>query len=250
MIISHRYKFIFLHSRKCAGSSITVSLSRYLGGMDIQLGAVEDGIKFNIYPPLRMSFNALMHPHFRSILSKFVNQIPIWNLVSDLNKRYYSKKFGKVPQHASAKILVKAISKWNEYHKFCVVRNPWDKTLSDYFWRTRAIKNPPSFDEYLSNLFSGKDLNGIIPINHNNWNMYTIDDVVCMDNIVRFENLSSDLNKILNGELKMNWDGWMPNAKKINKIKTHSYRDYYTKEQSLMLYDIYRKEIEYFGYKF
>ena len=147
MIISHKYKFIFLHSRKCAGSSITVSLSRYLGSMDIQLGAVKDGLKHNIHPPLRMALNAIKHAHYKFIISKFINKTPAWELVSDLNKRYYTKKFGKSPQHASAEKLEKSILKWDEYTKFCVVRNPWDKTLSDYFWRTRAMKSPPSFDE-------------------------------------------------------------------------------------------------------
>jgi len=250
MIISHKYKFIFLHSRKCAGSSITVSLSRYLGSMDIQLGSVKDGLDHNIHPPLRMVLNALIHPHYKSIFSKMINKSSVWELISNLNKRYYVNKFGESPQHVSAKKLEESIPEWFNYTKFCVVRNPWDKTVSDYFWRTRAMKSPPSFDEYLSNLYSGKDLNGIVPMNHNNWNMYTINDAVCMDNIVRYENLSSDLNKILNNQLGMDWDGWMPHAKKINKTIRPNYREYYSKEQSLMLYDIYRKEIEYFGYKF
>jgi|SaaInlStandDraft_4_1057021.scaffolds.fasta_scaffold02821_4 hypothetical protein len=250
MIISHKHKFIFLHSRKCAGSSVTVSLSRYLGINDVQLGAVEDGLEYGITPPVRMALNAIKHAHYKFIISKFINKTPAWKLASDLNKRYYTKKFGKLPQHVSAKILEKYVPEWSEYNKFCVVRNPWDKTLSDYFWRVRNIKNPPSFDEYLSNLFSGKNLNGIVPMGHNNWDMYTINDEVCMDNIVRFENLSSDLTEILNNQLKIDWDGWMPNAKKINKTIRLNYREYYTKEQSLMLHDIYRKEIEHFGYKF
>ena len=39
MIISHKYKFIFMHGRKCAGSSIEVMLNKYLGPDDIQIGS-------------------------------------------------------------------------------------------------------------------------------------------------------------------------------------------------------------------
>ena len=38
MIISYRHKFIFMHSRKTAGSSVTALLSHHLGPQDIQLG--------------------------------------------------------------------------------------------------------------------------------------------------------------------------------------------------------------------
>jgi len=250
MIISHKYKFIFLHSRKCAGSSITVSLSRYLGSMDVQLGAVRDGLDYNIHPPLRMVLNAIRHPYYKSIYSKIINNSSVWGLISDLNKRYYVNKFGESPQHASAKKLEKSIPEWSNYTKFCVVRNPWDKTVSDYLWRTRSMVSPPNFDEYLSNLFRGKDLNGIIPNNHDNWNMYTIKDKVCIDNVVRFENLSSDLDRVLNSQLGIGWDGWLPHAKKMNKKIRPSYRKFYNKEQSQMLYDFYSKEINYFGYEF
>ncbi len=35
MIISHKYKFIFLKTKKTAGTSIEISLSRYCGDKDI-----------------------------------------------------------------------------------------------------------------------------------------------------------------------------------------------------------------------
>jgi hypothetical protein len=37
MIISHAHKFIFLHARKCAGSSVTAYLNPLLGPDDIQI---------------------------------------------------------------------------------------------------------------------------------------------------------------------------------------------------------------------
>ena len=197
-----------------------------------------------------MVLNAIRHPYYKSIYSKIINNSSVWGLISDLNKRYYVNKFGESPQHASAKKLEKSIPEWSNYTKFCVVRNPWDKTVSDYLWRTRSMVSPPNFDEYLSNLFRGKDLNGIIPNNHDNWNMYTIKDKVCIDNVVRFENLSSDLDRVLNSQLGIGWDGWLPHAKKMNKKIRPSYRKFYNKEQSQMLYDFYSKEINYFGYEF
>ena len=39
MIISHKHKFIFLHARKCAGTTMEIILNKYLGPNDIQIGS-------------------------------------------------------------------------------------------------------------------------------------------------------------------------------------------------------------------
>ncbi|MBC7144148.1 MAG: hypothetical protein H5U24_01950 [Thioclava marina] len=48
MILSHAHRFIFLHNRKTAGSSISVALARYLGPEDLQLSAIVETLREGI----------------------------------------------------------------------------------------------------------------------------------------------------------------------------------------------------------
>ncbi len=96
MIISHKYKFIFIHIHKCAGTSITHALAPYLGEDDIILGCTDEGEK-----------------------------------LSELGR-----KSGGLHKHSSASdgkdIFDNDI--WKSYFKFTFVRNPWDILVSTYHW--------------------------------------------------------------------------------------------------------------------
>ena len=43
MIISHKYRFIFIHIRKCAGTSITRAMAPLLGEQDLVIGCTTEG---------------------------------------------------------------------------------------------------------------------------------------------------------------------------------------------------------------
>lgn len=96
MIISHKYKFIFIHITKCAGTSITHAISPYLGEEDIILGATKEGEKLS----------------------------EEWRKTNGLHK------------HAKAQEIRKVLGDeiWNNYFKFTFVRNPWDMLVSTYHW--------------------------------------------------------------------------------------------------------------------
>ena len=38
---------------------------------------------------------------------------------------------------------------WRGYYKFAIERDPWDKAISLYFWRTRGANPRPSLLEFL-----------------------------------------------------------------------------------------------------
>lgn len=252
MIISHRHKFIFLHNRKAAGSSVTVALARYLGPNDIMIGCVEDCRAGGVFPPRRMVMEALRYPNSKAAIAHLPKGA-FWKFVSASNKARYKELICSMPAHARAVDLRHAFrSEWTEYTKFCVVRNPWTKTASDYFWRTKKLKNPPSFPEYVTALVSGQSLGGIIPENHDNWDTYTIDDRVSVDEFIKFENLEEDFRGVMS-ILGLDWQRLLTIAKRNDKTKTGSqfkYGDLYTSDMVEKIYDLYRKEIELFNYEF
>jgi hypothetical protein len=253
MLLSHRHKFIFLHCRKSAGSSIVVSLARYLGPNDLQISGIVDAVEEGIRPPERVvreafpSMNLWVRIAMRSGSRRF------WSAVSRNLKKKYFPLLGDRAANAPAVLVRQAFPKeWEHYFKFCVVRNPWDKTLSDYFWRTRGLQNPPSFESYVLGLESGDSLNGIIPRNHDNWPLFTINDHIVVDKVIRYENLKPDLDSAIK-TVGIKWDGWLPRKKggfrPKNRQNLH-YRAAYQDRTAEIVARLYRKEIAAFGYSF
>jgi hypothetical protein len=255
MIISHKHRFIFIHCRKTAGSSVVSSFSRYLGSHDLQFSGITDGRKLNLYPPRRVIIESLKFMSAKDYFLLLSGKKSFWHLVSNSIKKKYAPLLGSSPAHAPASATAKAFpDEWTNYFKFCIVRNPWDKTLSDYYWKIKHMKNPPTFDAFIEALSSDDNsLNGIIPANHSNWLMYTIDDQVAVDYIVRYEELERGLIEAL-AHTSLKWDGWIPHMKKgVLKQSTsiaRDYRNFYTDDTAQIVYDLYENEINQFDYKF
>lgn len=233
MIISHKYKFIFLKTRKTAGTSVEISLSRFCGENDIitpilpqdevirkQLGVFPKNYLYN--RPLELKEYQL--PDFRQLLFKFKQP--------QLTTKFYN--------HISAQDVKKAIGKkiWDNYFKFCFVRNPWDRAISWYYWNMADQGKIKSLDETLR-----------YDDPYPNWDVYTIDNQVAVDYVGKYENLMEDLCYVCN-KLEIPFDQWLPKTKgKIRKDKRH-YSEILTVEQADFISKRDKKEIELFSYKF
>lgn len=248
MIISHKHKFIFIHCRKAAGSSVTISLQRYLGHRDVQTAALSDALAIGIKPNLR-SYLRLLKPWgahgFAQQLIKSRSPSKALNMGVKGSYRNMTNNTG----HFTAEDIAKNWpEEWKNYHKFCIIRNPYEKTVSDYLWRTRNLVQSPEFEDYISAIYQGDDLGGLVPPLHDNWQFYTINDEIAVDSIVHFEELSAGLQNALSNT-SVDWDGWLPHAKKSRRNDTNpGYGRYYNNSTLRMVSEIYRKEIEYFNY--
>jgi hypothetical protein len=251
MIISHEHRFIFLHSRKAAGSSICSSLSRYLGKQDIILSAIRDLKTLGLPIPDCALSQAFLNAGLKDWMELLCKRTDLNSFVSKVLQAKYMEWFGSSASHATATRISSTLPDlWKVYFKFCVVRNPFDKTVSDYVWRTRRLRDSaPSFSEYVDALSSGASLRGIVPPNNDNWLIYTINDSVSVDFIVRFEDLEKDLTRAL-ARTSLAWDGWLPHAKKGAVRKVGEYRRFYDSKSRLKIANLYEKELSYFKYKF
>lgn len=251
MILSHKHRFIFLHCRKTAGSSVTVSLSRLLGDDDIQVGCIVDGAQSGVRPPKGMIRGAMLSPHLPPALM-LIRKLSFWEYVNAWSKYHYRSELGGKGSHTTAADIRASFPReWETYTSFCAIRNPWDKTVSDYYWRTKGRPGSPTFAQYVAALESGDRLGGVVPEVHSNWGIYTIDDQVAVDRVLRYETLTEDLRDLMR-ELGVEWDGWLPRAKRQTGTaqRPSDYRSVYTDREIETVARLYDREIRLGGYRF
>jgi hypothetical protein len=255
MILSHRHRLIVLHCRKAAGSSICVSLARLLGPADLQISAIVDTVREGIPLTCRVRREAWRHNPAGLALAAGLGTRMGGRALARAIDHAYRPLLGRKPPHAPARRLAAAFPReWRDYRKLAVARNPWDKTVSDYFWRIQRLRRPPSFAAYVQALAAGDDLGGVVPLAfHDNWPMLSIDDQVVAEHVVRFERLQGELAAALT-QLGVDWDGWLPRSKGGHRRAAGGdalgYRCHYTPELERLVGRLYRNQIEHFNYHF
>lgn len=253
MIISHKHRFIFLHSPKTAGSSISHVLSRTLGPWDIQLSAISETLEGGRRIPLRMWLAGLTRsgPRLAIQVARAPSRYP--KAFASAVKSAYASKLGFAPQHASAASIRSAFpTEWENYTKFSVIRNPFSRAVSLYNWRTRNCKTRPSFIEYLRALAIGDSLGGIVPLHlHDSWNHYTIEGHLALDRIIRYENLKEGFAAVM-GSIGIPDEEELPQLKvsKSTDGRLENYTNYYCPDAVSIVSKLYEKEIDAFGYKY
>lgn len=128
---------------------------------------------------------------------------------------------------------------WDNYFKFSIVRNPWDRVISLYHFK--AFRN--------INFIADKSLlyflNHYKPYPHEP-NPCSLENMIDepLDFIGRFENLSDDFNTICK---KLGCDMVLPH---IQKTCHKHYSEYYDKETRQIVAERYSDDIKRFGYDF
>jgi hypothetical protein len=202
MIVSHKYKFIFLKTRKTAGSSIQKVLLNFLGDSDIVLTDGRDGHQ-------RKNATTLLEPHAG------------WMEIST----HYPDE-------------------WENYYKFTVERNSWDKAVSSYFFyksiKPKKVKR--GFDYFV--------LNGKHQM-VNDWPRYADQsDNIVVDAILKYENLYDDFLE-LTKTLQIPYNNELENTfVKSEHRLIKDYKNMYNDETQQKIADIFKKPIDYFDYVF
>lgn len=233
MIISHRYKFIFIKTVKTAGTSIEIALSRFCEDKDIITPITDYDEKIRqdcgypgpqnyIVPYKRYALKDWKERLLRRKRCCFYNHIP----ASDI-RRWVGTKI------------------WDSYYKFCFDRNPWDKAISLYYFVTGTTKREISFQEFLESRHESPVLFNQL----SNYSIYTIDGNTAVDYLGQYESLQDDLDKIaqtvgLPERLEL------PRAKGHFRKSKQPYQDYYGQKEKDIIADICRNEIDLLGYEF
>ncbi len=128
------------------------------------------------------------------------------------------------------------------YFKFTVVRNPFDRIVSEYFYsRRRGLTQSRDFKTFVVN---GEIDTHSYP-NHNIPQINFFVDKKRIDYIAKFKNLQEDFKTICDKIGIPHQE--LPHK---NKTKHKHYTEYYDDETKSIVEKKYAKDIEYFGYKF
>lgn len=128
-------------------------------------------------------------------------------------------------------------SLWRSYFKFTIERNPYDKAISFYWWRTRERSPRPSLSEFLREREDGLS----------NWPIYAIDDVVVADHVLRYEDLSAEMDCLCE---RFGWPRLVRvKAKNTIRQDRRHYREVLSTEDRRIVEEVCGREIEALGYE-
>ena len=233
MIISHKYRFIFLKTSKTAGTSVEIALSRFCGPDDIITPISSDDEE------TRRALGGWGPQNYSA---------PVWrHSPTDLWKHLTKKKpLLYYYNHMPARKIKNRIDPevWNNYYKFCIERNPWDRVISQYYWRQRHLENNsmPCVSDFLES-------NDVRSLKRKGYRLYTIRNQVAVDRICRYESLEQDLEEVRQ-HLGIPDQLQLPKAKSgIRKDKRH-YSQALNQAERNRIADLFSEEINLMGYRF
>jgi hypothetical protein len=218
-VISEKYKCIFVHIPKTAGTSI----EKLLGHFDELEYGVQDHRTVREMESIRSS-----------------------DLLS------IGKREGVIPALRDLRGFLRYPSRMNqqefaEYFKFAFVRNPWARvhswyrsvTRDEYFQRTRKISADCTFDNFLIEHAWHSELRPQLA-----W-LKNRRGEIGVDYVAQFENITEEI-KIIGAKLNLPSDE-LPH---LLKREPTDYRQDYTAKSIRLVSERYAEEIEMFGYSF
>lgn len=143
MIISHKHKFIFVKTKKTAGTTIEIALSKICGEEDIITPInPEDEI-------LRKSFGGKTAQNYQIPFIKYTFKDWLRFLVKRKKKYYFN--------HMTALEIKQYLPKniWDEYFIFCFERHPFTKVYSHYYW-TGGDRVHGNIEGYINSKYPNK----------------------------------------------------------------------------------------------
>lgn len=151
-------------------------------------------------------------------------------------------------------ILARDIKNIKDFFSFAIVRNPYEKVLSTYFYWTKVgnsrgrsdsfykfTKKYPTFESFIMDYENSEALEIYQSSEYTQWKFITdIDDNIIIDFVGRFDNLEEDFKKIqlINGTKEEN----LLTLPHLNKSKHDFWKTYYNDEMAEIIYEKWKDD--------
>lgn len=224
-MISKEHKAIFIHIEKTAGSSIEQKLGLY---DKLQRGA-QDHTKLRYYEHIAQTSYTLSNiKHSLSALKRGKNN----------KAAFYIKNL-------IAPVLTK--KEYDSFYKFTFVRNTWSRLDSYYnnIMKDQILRKLYGITEQCSLYNFVKE---VVDVESFNQLAYITDSKgeIPLDFIGQFEFLQRDFAKVANDIKLVNPE--LPHL--LKRSKETNYQNNYDENTKDLVFNLYRKEIEYFKFEF
>ncbi len=158
-------------------------------------------------------------------------------------------------KHLTAKEIIDVIGqqKWDGAYKFAIVRNPWDKVVSQYKHNiknnvTRMAEKRISFEDWVACTYGSHqgyyyDYRPQMFLPQVEW-LRDFEGKIEIDEIVRFENLGEGMNRVFD---RLGIQQELPH---VNTTPKTIYQDFFTDESRRTISECFHEDIDLFGYTF
>jgi hypothetical protein len=212
VIVSHEHRFVFVKTRKTAGTSVEIALSRVCGPDDVITPVIEESLRAESGGRAPQNFTAPPLGH------KAFNHMPVSMVRRELGR-----------------------ARFESYLSFAIERNPWDAVVSLYHWHAHQTPAPVPFDQYVAS-------EAVTTFAEKNQRIYRLQGRVAVDRVLRYETLDAELGALWS-ELGLPGTPDLPHAKGGVR-PPGSYRERYTEVSRARVAELFAAPIAELGYSF
>ena len=219
MLVSHRKRFIYTKTIKTGGTSVEMSFEPYCFPSG-------EHVFTRSRPPYESETGIV---GFRGI-----------KRASDGNVWYNHMPAAEIKARVGDAV-------WNSYFKFCCIRDPFDKLVSAFHFfvlpKDQCASMP--FDEIKQRfrdwIFTRQFLD--------DWPIYTLDDTLCMDYVIRYERFQAGIEEICR-RLDVPFEPEkLLHMKGEYNPKLVPFGEYFDRDTAQLAEGVYARQLELFGYR-
>ncbi len=178
MILLREQNLLFLKPHKVGGTSFEIALSKFAGADDIltPISKSDETLRLKLGYRTAQNYGT---SRFEGSLASYLN----------IKKLITPKRPKKFFNHISAKVARSRLGEdvWQRSFKVSIVRNPFDKLVSQYFWVSRSQSSSLSLENFESWIRSNPKM-----MNDNDA-QYLIDGEDIIDHYIRYEDIRNDI---------------------------------------------------------
>lgn len=181
MVVLHRQKMIFLKSRKVAGTSFEIALSRFAGPEDIitPISPADEIIR------KRLGFVGPQNYHWAA---EFQSEGPSSTQTKQAKSQTDLKFFNHIPARLARRRLGETV--WNSYKKVSIIRDPFESAVSFFCWQRGRQNQSPDIADFEDFVLQNRDL--LLA----NRSIYMDQGECQIDFMIRYEARETDISQL------------------------------------------------------